>query len=140
MTLAADCTNAPQRAFVDALKAEQHPGEWVLLDEGSVRSAERVGYLTLLELSRARVGEARLIRGGVWTELKERASFLTAVDDSKAEMVFAKQGIPLTAAHPGLARGDGRTGSGIGLYRVTGTEATLLYHDPSPGCGSLRTN
>jgi hypothetical protein len=137
--LAADCTNAPQRAFVDAIGQRRLPDEWVLLDEGSVRSAERVGYLTLLELTRARVGEARLLRKGIWAELGERSSFLTAVDDGKAAMVFEKQGLPLQVSAD-LDDDDLQQGSGIGLYRVTSTGATLLYHDASPGCGKLRTN
>ena len=140
VVLAADCTNAPQRAFVASLRRQQLADEWVLLDEGSVRSAERMGYLTLLELSRARVGEARLARDGVWDELEERASFLTAVDDSKAAMIFEKQGIRQLPPGPEVAARELRQGSGIGLYRVSRDGATLLYHDPSPGCGSLRLN
>ena len=146
--IANDCTNVPQRAFVAALEQHLRPGEWILLDEGVLPSAERLGYLTLLELSSKRVGEARLERRGVWTELDERPSFLTAVRDGKATQVFEKQGLPLlpqsvSAVHPAARAPDrnGRTpAQGIGLYRVSPAGATLLAHDPKPGCGDLHTN
>ena len=111
-------------------------------------SAERLGYVTLLELSSKRVGETSLERRGVWQELDERPSFLTAVSDGKATQVFEKQGLPLlpqtvSAVHPG-ARASGPNGrtpmQGIGLYRVTGEGATLLAHDAEPGCADLLTN
>lgn len=145
---AANCTNAPQRSFVAELERQETPGEWILLDEGVVRSAERVGYLTILELSGARVGEARLQRGGVWDQLAERASFLTAVNDGKAMAVFERQGLPLLPQavlqeHPAQLQPDAdgrRADGGIGLYRVTATGATLLAHDADPGCGTLQVN
>jgi 4-amino-4-deoxy-L-arabinose transferase-like glycosyltransferase len=146
--IANDCTNVPQRAFVAELNRRIHPGEWILLDEGVLPSAERLGYLTLLELSSKRVGETRLERQGVWKELRERPSFLTAVSDGKAKQVFEKQGMPLlpqtvTPTHP-ASRTPDANGSvpmqGIGLYRVTSEGATLLTHDAEPGCADLRTN
>src|SRR5204863_10169141 len=102
-----DCTNAPQRRFVAELERQLQPGEWVLLDQGVLPSAERMGYLTLLELASKKVGETSLGRGGVWDELRERPSFLTAVSDGKASLVFEKQGLPLltqqvTAVNPAL--------------------------------------
>jgi hypothetical protein len=146
--LASDCTNGPQRRFVAELERQLAPGEWILLDQGILPSAERMGYLTLLELSSKKVGEASLGRGGVWEELRERPSFLTAVSDGKASMVFEKQGLPLlpqtvTAVDPALREPgpDGRKlPQGIGLYRVNAEGATLLAYDASPGCGDLRTN
>jgi hypothetical protein len=146
--IANDCTNAPQRAFVAELERRLQPGEWVLIDEGVLPSAERLGYLTLLELSSKRVGEANLERRGVWDELRERPSFLTAVRDGKATQVFEKQGLALlpqsvSAVHP-ASRERGPDGStpaqGIGLYRVSAEGATLLAHDPEPGCADLLTN
>jgi 4-amino-4-deoxy-L-arabinose transferase-like glycosyltransferase len=146
--IANDCTNVPQRAFVADLNRQLHPGEWILLDEGVLPSAERLGYLTLLELSSKRVGETRLERQGVWKELRERPSFLTAVSDGKATQVFEKQGMILlpqtvTPTQP-ASREPGANGrvpmQGIGLYRVTTEGATLLAHDAEPGCAALRTN
>jgi 4-amino-4-deoxy-L-arabinose transferase-like glycosyltransferase len=148
VALANDCTNRPQRAFVAELGHQLRPGEWILLDEGVLPSAERLGYLTLLELSSRRVGEARFDRRGVWKELRERPSFLTAVNDGKAAQVFEKQGLPLlpqtvASIHPG-AREPGSNGrlpmQGIGLYRVSPEGATLLAHDAEPGCADLVTN
>src|SRR6185503_2839150 len=81
VAIASDCTNAPQRQFVAELERQLQPGEWILLDQGVLPSAERMGYLTLLELSSKKVGEASLGRGGVWDELRERPSFVTAVSD-----------------------------------------------------------
>jgi hypothetical protein len=146
--IANDCTNVPQRAFVAELNRQLTPGEWILLDEGVLPSAERLGYLTLLELSSKRVGETRLERQGVWKELRERPSFLTAVSDGKATQVFEKQGMMLlpqkvTPTQP-ASREPGVNGrvpkQGIGLYRVTTEGATLLAHDAEPGCADLRTN
>ena len=146
--IANDCTNAPQRAFIAELERHLRPGEWILLDEGLLPSAERLGYLTLLELSSRRVGEASLERRGVWDELRERPSFLTAVRDGKAIQVFEKQGLALlpqsvSAVHP-ASRAAGPDGSapaqGIGLYRVHAEGAALLAHDAEPGCGNLLTN
>ena len=111
-------------------------------------SAERLGYLTLLEMSSKRVGKASLERRGVWDELRERPSFLTAVRDGKATQVFEKQGLALLpqsvdAVHP-AARERGPHGStpaqGIGLYRVSAEGAMLLAHDAEPGCANLFTN
>jgi 4-amino-4-deoxy-L-arabinose transferase-like glycosyltransferase len=146
--IANDCTNVPQRSFVAELNRQTRPGEWILLDEGVLPSAERLGYVTLLELSSKRVGETRLERQGVWKELRERPSFLTAVSDGKANQVFEKQGMPLlpqtvTPTHPASRAPDanGRVPmQGIGLYRVTTEGATLLAHDAEPGCADLRTN
>jgi hypothetical protein len=146
--IANDCTNLPQRAFVAELNRHLHPGEWVLLDEGVLPSAERFGYVTLLELSSKRIGEARLERRGVWRELDERPSYLTAVSDGKASQVFAKQGMTLlpqtvTPVHPADRQPspDGHSPvQGIGLYRVTPDGATLLAHDPEPGCADLIAN
>ena len=146
--IANDCTNVPQRAFVATLERHLQPGEWILLDEGVLPSAERLGYLTLLELSSKRVGEANLERRGVWDELRERPSFLTAVRDGKANQVFEKQGLALlpqsvSAVHPASRQPgpDGRTpAQGIGLYRVSAVGATLLAHDAEPGCADLLTN
>jgi 4-amino-4-deoxy-L-arabinose transferase-like glycosyltransferase len=143
-----DCTNVPQRAFVAELNRQLHPGEWILLDEGVLPSAERLGYVTLLELSSKRIGEASLERRGVWKELQERPSYLTAVSDGKANQVFEKQGMSLlpqtvTPTHPAAREPapDGRRPmQGIGLYRVTSDGATLLAHDPEPGCANLLTN
>jgi hypothetical protein len=146
--IANDCTNAPQRAFVAELNRQLRPGEWILLDEGVLPSAERLGYLTLLELSSKRVGETSLERRGVWKELRERPSYLTAVSDGRAAQVFEKQGMALlprtvSAMHP-AARAAGPTGrtpvQGIGLYRVTPEGTTLLAHDAEPGCADLLTN
>lgn len=148
VALANGCTNAPQRALVAEAERHRSPGESVLLDEGVVRPAERLGYLGLLEWSRARVSEASLRRGGVWAELAERPSFLTAVDDGKAVALFERQGLPLLPPaivpvhparrdpRPSRKKGDG----GIGLYRVSAQGALLLAYDPHPGCGSLRLN
>ncbi len=146
--LAADCTNRPQRAFIAELERQSRPDEWILLDEGVLPPAERLGYLTLLELSSKRVGETSLQRQGARTELDERSSYLTAVSDGKAVQVFEKQRLPLlpqtvAAVHPALREpgADGRRPmQGIGLYRVTTEGAALLYHDAAPGCGDLRTN
>ncbi len=146
--LAADCTNAPQRAFVAVIEQHRAPGEWVLLDEGLLPSGERMGYLTLLELSGRKIGEATLGRGGIRRELAERPSFLTAVSDGKAAGLFERQGVALLphAEEPVLLarraeRPSGNRGAGgIGLYRVTAQGATLLAHDPEPGCGNLRLN
>jgi hypothetical protein len=146
--IANDCTNVPQRAFVAELYRQLHPGEWILLDEGVLPSAERLGYLTLLELSSKRVGEASLERRGVWNELRERPSFLTAVSDGQAAQVFEKQGMALlpqtvSAVHPAarMPNPSGRTpAQGIGLYRVTPDGATLLAHDAEPGCADVLTN
>ncbi len=148
VAIANDCTNAPQRYFVAELERQLQPGEWILLDQGVLPSAERMGYLSLLELSSKKVGEASLGRGGVWEELRERQSFLTAVSDGKASMVFEKQGLPLlpqqvAAVHPALREPgpDGRKpAQGIGLYRVSAEGATLLAYDAQPGCGDLLTN
>ena len=146
--IANDCTNRPQRLFVAELERQLRPGEWILHDEGVLPAAERLGYLTLLELSSRRVGEASLERRGVWDELRERPSFLTAVRDWKAAQVFEKQGLALlprsvSAVHP-AARESGADGSrpaqGIGLYRVSAEGATLLAHDAEPGCADLLTN
>ena len=146
--IANDCTNRPQRAFVAELERHLQPGEWILLDEGVLPSAERLGYLTLLELSSKRVGEANLERRGVWKELRERPSFLTAVRDGKATQVFEKQGLALLpqsvrVVHPAARAADahGRTPTqGVGLYRVSAEGATLLAHDAEPGCADLLTN
>src|SRR5207248_6088622 len=127
VAIAIDCTNAPQRRFVAELEQQLQPGEWILLDQGVLPSGERFGYLTLLELSSKKVGEASLGRGGVWDELRERPSFLTAVSDGKASLLFEKQGLPLlpqtvTAVDPALREPgpDGRKPpQGIGLYRVS---------------------
>jgi 4-amino-4-deoxy-L-arabinose transferase-like glycosyltransferase len=148
VVIARDCTNAPQRRFVAELERQLQPGEWILLDQGVLPSAERMGYLSLLELSSKKVGEASLGRGGVWDELRERPSFLTAVSDGKASILFEKQGLPLlpqqvTTVHPALREPgpDGRKPvQGIGLYRVSAAGATLLAYDPQPGCGDLFTN
>jgi hypothetical protein len=148
MMLAADCTNRPQRAFIAELERQSRPDEWILLDEGVLPSAERLGYLTLLELSSKRVGETSLQRQGAREELDERASYLTAVIDGKAIQVFEKQGLPLlpqtvAPVHPALREpgADGRRPRlGIGLYRVTAEGAALLYHDALPGCGELHVN
>jgi 4-amino-4-deoxy-L-arabinose transferase-like glycosyltransferase len=146
--LANDCTNIPQRAFVAEIERQLRPGEWVLLDQGVLPSAERLGYLTLLELSSKRVGEASFGRRGVWDELRERPSFLTAVSDGKAVQIFEKQGLPLlpqsvAAIHP-AAREPGpdgrRPAQGIGLYRVSDEGALLLGYDAEPGCADLITN
>jgi hypothetical protein len=102
----------------------------------------------LLELSSKRVGEASLERRGVWNELRERPSFLTAVSDGKAAQVFEKQGMALlpqtvSAVHPAarMPNPGGRTpAQGIGLYRVTPDGATLLAHDAEPGCADVLTN
>ena len=146
--LANDCTNVPQRAFVAEIERQLLPGEWILLDQGVLPSAERLGYLTLLELSSKRVGEASFDRRGVWQALKDRPSFLTAVSDGKAVQIFEKQGLALlpqsvAAVHPAAREpgADGRTPmQGIGLYRVSPEGALLLAHDPTPGCAALFTN
>lgn len=148
VVLAADCTNDPQREMIGHLEANLHAGEWILLDQGSLPSAERMGYLTLLELSRRKVGEGTFGRGKIWNELSGRPSFLTLVSDGKAVQLFEKQRLPLlsqtvTVVHSAL-RQPGPDGSlppqGIGLYRVTPDGARLLAHDPEPGCGTLLTN
>lgn len=143
-----DCTNAPQRAIVAEIERQRLPGEWVLLDEGSVRPAARLGYLTLLELSGQKVGETVLGRGGLLRELAERPTFLTVVDDGKAAGVFRRQGLALLPQtllplHPALVEpgSDGRKDDGgIGLYRVSPQGAALLAYNPQPGCGGLRLN
>lgn len=143
-----DCTNAPQRAFVGQIERHLLPGEWILLDQGVLPSAERFGYLTLLELSSRKVGESSLGRGKIRDELEERTSFLTAVSDGKVSAVFEAQRLPLlpqtvAPVHPALRQPgpDGRRpAQGIGLYRVSSEGAALLFHDPAPGCGDLRTN
>lgn len=148
IVLAADCTNDPQREMIGHLEAHALPGEWILLDQGALPSAERMGYLTLLELSSRRIGEASLGRNKVWDELEERPTFLTFVSDGKAEQLFTKQRLPLLpqtveAVHPALRQPgpDGRRPpQGIGLYRVSPDGARLLAHDPEPGCGSLLVN
>jgi hypothetical protein len=148
VVLAADCTNEPQREMIGHLEAHIQPGEWILLDQGALPSAERMGYLTLLELSSRRVGEASLGRNKVWEELEERPSFLTFVSDGKVSQLFEKQRLPLlpqtvAAVHPALRQPgpDGRRpAQGIGLYRVSPNGAQLLAHDPEPGCGSLLLN
>lgn len=142
------CTNAPQRAFLAELERQRLPGEWVLLDDGAVRPAERLGYLTMLELAGKKVGEASLRRGGVWRELAERPTFLTAVDDGQAADLFENQRLPLLPqtvlpTHPARQEpaldGKKRDG-GIGLYRVSDRGAALIAYDPEPGCGGLRIN
>jgi 4-amino-4-deoxy-L-arabinose transferase-like glycosyltransferase len=146
--IANDCTNVPQRNFVAELERQLQPGEWILLDQGVLPAAERLGYASLLELSSKKVGEASLGRGGVWDELHERPSFLTAVSDGKASLIFEKQGLPLlpqhvAAVHPALREPgpDGkRPAQGIGLYRVSADGAALLAYDAQPGCGGLLTN
>jgi hypothetical protein len=148
VALAHDCTNAPQRAFVGQIERHLLPGEWILLDQGVLPSAERMGYLTLLELSSKKIGESSFGRGKIREELEDRPSFLTAVSDGKAAAVFEAQGLPLlpqnvVAAHPALREPgpDGRKpAQGIGLYRVSVEGARLLFHDPEPGCGDLLTN
>ena len=148
LALANDCTNAPQRTFVRQIEHQLLPGEAILLDEGALPSAERLGYLTILELSSKKVSDVNLSRGKVWAELEERPSFLTAVLDGKAVALFEKQGLPLlpqhiATVHPAyqLPGPDGRKpAQGIGLYRVSAAGAALLFHDPSPGCGDLRVN
>jgi 4-amino-4-deoxy-L-arabinose transferase-like glycosyltransferase len=148
VAIANNCTNAPQRDFVAELDRQLQPGEWILLDQGVLPSGERFGYLTLLELSSKKVGETSLGRGGVWEELRERPSFLTAVSDGKVSVVFEKQGLSLlpqqvAPVHPAL-REPGPDGKkppqGIGLYRVSPEGAALLAYDAQPGCGDLRTN
>ena len=94
----------PQRAFVAELERQLRPGEWILFDQGVLPSAERLGYVTLLELSSKRIGEASFDRRGIWKELKERPSFLTAVSDGKATQIFEKQ------EHP-APRADGQSRS-----------------------------
>ena len=148
VVLAADCTNDPQREMIGHLEAQLLPGEWILLDQGVLPSAERMGYLTLLELSSRKVGEGSFGRGKIWDELAERPSFLTLVIDGKAVQTFEKQRLPLlrqsvTVVHPAL-REPGPNGrrppQGVGLYRVSPAGAQLLAHDPEPGCGTLLTN
>src|SRR5205823_3006810 len=142
------CSNAPQRAFVAELERYRVPGEWLLLDEGAVRPAERHGYLSLLEFSGRKVGQVALGHGGIWQELVERASFLTAVDDAKAASLFERQGLPLLpqalfSVHPARTESspDGRRPQGgIGLYRVSRQGAELLGYNPRPGCGELSLN
>lgn len=146
--LAADCTNDPQREMVGHLEAHLLPGEWILLDQGVLPSAERMGYLTLLELSSRKVGEGSFGRGKIWDELADRPSFLTMVSDGKAIQTFEKQRLPLlpqtvTVVHPALrelGRDGRRPPQGVGLYRVSPAGAQLLAHDPEPGCGALLTN
>jgi hypothetical protein len=41
--IADDCTNRPQRAFIAELERQSRPGEWILLDQGVLPSAERLG-------------------------------------------------------------------------------------------------
>jgi len=146
VAIANHCTNTPQRGFIAELERQLQPGEWTLLDQGVLPPGERFGYLTLLELSSKKVGEASLGRGGVWEALRERPSFLTAVSDGKVDLVFEKQGLPLlpqTVApiDPALRQPgpDGRKPvQGIGLYRVSAEGAALLAYEPQPGCGDLR--
>jgi len=148
VALANDCTNIPQRAFVGQIERHLLPGEWILLDQGVLPSGERMGYLTLLELSSKKVGESSFGRGKIRRELEERSSFLTAVSDGKASSIFEAQGLPLlpqtvTAVHPALREPgtDGRRpAQGVGLYRVGADGVVLLFHDPSPGCGDLRAD
>ncbi|MCC7369540.1 MAG: glycosyltransferase family 39 protein [Chloroflexi bacterium] len=148
VALAADCSNDPQREMIGHLEAQMYPNEWILLDQGSLPSAERMGYLTLLELSRRKIGEGSFGRGKIWDELSDRDSFLTLVSDGKATQLFEKQRLPLlpqtvAAVHPAL-RQPGSDGAlppqGIGLYRVTRDGAQLLAHDSEPGCGALLLN
>jgi len=144
---ASGCSNAPQRAFVGELERQRAPGEWVLLDPGAVRPAERFGYLSLLKLSGQRVAETSFGRGGIWRELAERPAFLTFVDDGRVPDVFERQGLPLVgpaaAIEPAqsLTSQDraGRRG-GIGLYRVDASGPTLLAYHTQPGCGELVLN
>jgi 4-amino-4-deoxy-L-arabinose transferase-like glycosyltransferase len=148
VVLAADCTNDPQREMIGHLEQHLLPGEWILLDEGVLPSAERMGYLTLLELSSRRIGDGSFGRNKIWDELEDRPSFLTLVIDGKAVQTFEKQRLPLlpqtvTPVHPALrAPGpDGRRPpQGVGLYRVSPAGAQLLAYDPEPGCGTLLTN
>ncbi|MGE3908188.1 MAG: glycosyltransferase family 39 protein [Chloroflexota bacterium] len=148
VVLAADCSNAPQREFVSRLESHLLPDEWILLDQGILPSAERMGYVTILELSSRKIGEASFNRGKIWDELEERPSFLTAVSDGKAIQIFEKQGLPLlpqtvTPVHPALRTPgpDGRRPpQGIGLYRVSPAGAQLLEYDARPGCGDLLLN
>jgi hypothetical protein len=148
VVLAADCTNDPQREMVGHLEAHMLPGEWILLDQGVLPSAERMGYLTLLELSSRKIGEGSFGRNKIWDELEDRSSFLTMVSDGKAVQIFEKQRLPLlpqtvTSVHPALREPgpDGRRPpQGVGLYRVSPAGAHLLAHDPEPGCGTLLTN
>jgi hypothetical protein len=141
-SLARGCTNEPQRAFVAEMERVRLPGEWVMLDQGVVGPAERLGYLQLLEWSGQKVGDARLIRGGIWDELAERPSFLTVVSQSRAMMAFERQGVPIRQASAGLVRLDpgtsdesGRAAAGgTGLYRVTAEGATLLAWQPGVSC------
>ena len=145
---ASGCTNAPQRALVAKMERHRLPGEWVLLDEGVLRSVQRLGYVWLLEWSGRKFGDARLLRNGVKKELAERPTFLTVVNDGSVAMVFEKQGLPLLAPEPGdsgaihppgpesRTSGDG----GTGLYRVTAQGATLLAYQPPPSCDHLRAN
>jgi hypothetical protein len=87
-TMARGCTNAPQRALVGEMDRYRLPDEWLLLDQGVVGSAERLGYLQLLEWSGRKVANVRPIRGGIWDELSERPSFLTVVNERRAAAVF----------------------------------------------------
>ena len=148
VVLAADCTNDPQREMIGHLEQHLLPGEWILLDQGVLPSAERMGYLTLLELSSRKIGEGSFGRNKIWDELEDRPSFLTLVSDGKAVQIFEKQKLPLlrqtvTPVHPALREPgpDGkRPPQGVGLYRVSPAGAQLLAHDPEPGCGALLTN
>lgn len=142
---AAGCTNAPQRALVAEMERHRLPGEWVLLDDGVVRSAQRFGYLWLLEWSGRKVGDARLLRNGVKKELAERPTFLTVVNDGDVSKVFEKQGLPLLESEsqpipPHLREGQKIGDGGTGLYRVTAQGATLLAYQPPPSCDHLRAN
>ena len=142
---ASGCSNAPQRALVAEMERHRQPGEWVLLDEGVLRSVQKLGYLWLLEWSGQKVGEARLLRNGIKRELAERPTFLTVVNDGSVTMVFEKQGLPLLAPESRAlslpSREDGRSGDGgTGLYRVTAAGATLLAYQPPPTCDHLRVN
>ena len=132
------CDNSPQRAFVAAMEQHRQPGEWVLLNQGVVRPAERLGYLQLLEWSGRKVGSTRLIRRGVWDELRERPTFLTVVNQGQASAVFERQGIPIiispAAASPPASEPSALPADGVGLYRVTAHGATLLADRPSASC------
>ena len=138
VVLAADCTNDPQREMIGHLEQHLLPGEWILLDQGVLPSAERMGYLTLLELSSRKVGEGSFGRNKIWDELEDRPSFMTLVIDGKAIQTFEKQRLPLlpqtvTPVHPALREPgpDGRRPpQGVGLYRVSPAGAQLLAHDP----------
>lgn len=143
--IAHDCTNAPQRAFVQELVRDLAPGEWILLDNSVVQPSERMAYLGLLEWSSARVGEVQLRRGGLRKELETRASFVTAVADVSARRLFTDEGYKLLPDDVppkiiGPSRDispDSALRNGIGLYRVTSAGARLLAYNPKPGCGDF---